>query len=149
VQGRGFAYLRGHGVRVDVGPGRAESMRHNQAFFRLMRDHRPFVLLKAATSLDGRIAASPGSRTMLTSAAANRHAQAFRAEVDAIGVGVGTILADDPLLTVRGIYRERPLTRVVFDRSLRMPHQARLLSTPEVGPVIIVTTAAGADRDGL
>jgi diaminohydroxyphosphoribosylaminopyrimidine deaminase/5-amino-6-(5-phosphoribosylamino)uracil reductase len=71
-----------------------------------------------------------------------------RAEVDAIGVGVGTILADDPLLTARGAYRVRPLTRVVFDRSLRTPPAARLLSTRDAGPVIIVTTAPGAERTG-
>jgi diaminohydroxyphosphoribosylaminopyrimidine deaminase/5-amino-6-(5-phosphoribosylamino)uracil reductase len=68
-----------------------------------------------------------------------------RAEVDAIGVGSGTILADDPQLTARGAYRYRPLTRVVFDRRLRTPPSARLLSTLTAGPVIIVTTAAGAE----
>ena len=99
-----------------------------------MREGRPFVVLKAATSLDGRIAEAPGRRTRLTSAAANRHAHAVRAEVDAIGVGSGTILADDPLLTARGAYRERPLTRVVFDRRLRTPPTARVLSTREAGP---------------
>jgi len=80
----------------------------------------------------------------LTSAAANRHAHRLRAEIDAIGVGVGTILVDDPVLTVRGIFRERPLTRVVFDRRLRTPPQARVLSTAGTGPVIIVTTADAA-----
>jgi diaminohydroxyphosphoribosylaminopyrimidine deaminase/5-amino-6-(5-phosphoribosylamino)uracil reductase len=146
VQGRGFAYLRARGVGVEIGPGREQSTRLNQPFLTLMRDHRPFVILKAATSIDGYVAEAPATRTKLTSAAANRHAHAFRAEVDAIGVGVGTVLADDPLLTVRGIYRERPLTRVVFDRRLRTPTTARLLSTPEAGPVIIVTTAEAAAR---
>ena len=144
VQGRGFAYLRAHDVPVEVGLGRARSLRLNQPFLTLMRDRRPFVVLKAATSIDGFIARVPGERTDLTSEEANRHAHAFRAEVDAIGVGVGTVLADDPLLTARGVYRERPLTRVVFDRRLRTPPQARLLSTHEAGPVIIVTTEAGA-----
>jgi diaminohydroxyphosphoribosylaminopyrimidine deaminase / 5-amino-6-(5-phosphoribosylamino)uracil reductase len=69
-----------------------------------------------------------------------------RAEIDAIGVGVGTVLADDPLLTARGAYRIRPLTRVIFDRSLRTPPDARLLSTRDAGPVIIVTTALAASR---
>jgi diaminohydroxyphosphoribosylaminopyrimidine deaminase/5-amino-6-(5-phosphoribosylamino)uracil reductase len=142
VQGRGFAYLRARGVDVEIGPGRETSTRLNQPFLTRMRDHRPFVILKAATSIDGYVAEAPATRTTLTSTLANRHAHAFRAEVDAIGVGVGTILADDPLLTVRGIYRERPLTRVVFDRRLRTPADARLLSTHEAGPVIIVTTAA-------
>ena len=132
--------------RVDVGARRGGGGALNQPFFTLMREHRPFVILKAATSLDGRIAAAPGRRTRLTSAAANRHAHRVRAEVDAIGVGVGTILVDDPLLTARGAYRERPLTRVIFDRRLRTPPTARVLSTREAGPVIIVTTAAGAAR---
>jgi diaminohydroxyphosphoribosylaminopyrimidine deaminase/5-amino-6-(5-phosphoribosylamino)uracil reductase len=114
-----------------------------------MREGRPFVVLKAATSIDGRIAAAPGRRTPLTSSAANRHAQRVRAEVDAIGVGSGTILIDDPDLTPRGAFRERPLTRVIFDRRLRTPPGARVLSTPEAGPVIIVTTAAAAARAEL
>jgi diaminohydroxyphosphoribosylaminopyrimidine deaminase/5-amino-6-(5-phosphoribosylamino)uracil reductase len=146
VRGRGFAYLRDRGVRVDVGLAAETAVTLNQPFFTLMREGRPFVVLKAATSLDGRIAAAPGRRTLLTSAAANRHAHRVRAEVDAIGVGSGTILADDPSLTARGAYRERPLVRVVFDRRLRTPPQARVLSTPEAGPVIIVTTAEYAAR---
>jgi diaminohydroxyphosphoribosylaminopyrimidine deaminase/5-amino-6-(5-phosphoribosylamino)uracil reductase len=146
VNGRGFAHLRAHGVDVETGTGAGAASRLNQAFFTLMRDGRPFVILKAATSLDGCLAAAPGQRTDLTSAPANRHAQAVRAEVDAIGVGVGTILIDDPLLTARGVHRERPLTRVVFDRRLHTPAHAHLLSTRDAGPVIIVTTAAGAAR---
>ena len=146
VNGRGFAYLRAHGVAVDVGLGAARSAALNQAFFTLMREGRPFVILKAATSADGYIAATPDRRTYLTSAPANRHAHLTRASVDAIGVGVGTVIADDPQLTTRGVYRERPLTRVVFDRRLRTPPGARLLSTPEAGPVIIVATAVGAER---
>jgi diaminohydroxyphosphoribosylaminopyrimidine deaminase/5-amino-6-(5-phosphoribosylamino)uracil reductase len=149
VSGHGFAYLREHGVTVDVGVGAAPAMAMNQPFFMLMRHGRPFVILKAATSADGRIAARAGERTMLTSAAANRHAQRVRAEVDAIGIGSGTVLVDDPLLTARGAYRERPLTRVIFDRRLRTPPTARLLSTGGAGPVIIVTSAEAALRDDV
>jgi diaminohydroxyphosphoribosylaminopyrimidine deaminase/5-amino-6-(5-phosphoribosylamino)uracil reductase len=144
VSGRGFAYLEARGVTVEVGVGASAARLLNQPFFTLMRQRRPFVILKAATSLDGGIAAAPGRRTMLTSEAANRHAHRVRAEVDAIGVGVGTVVVDDPSLTARGAYRERPLRRVVFDRSLRIPLSARLLSTAADGPVIIVTTAAAA-----
>src|SRR5262249_25597259 len=144
VRGRGFAYLRAHGIDVQIGIGAALAARLNQPFFTLMREGRPFVILKAATSLDGYIASAPGQRTALTSTAANRHAHRLRAEVDAIAVGVGTVQIDDPLLTVRGVYRERPLTRVIFDRQLRMPTTARVLSTLETGPVVIVTTSAGA-----
>jgi diaminohydroxyphosphoribosylaminopyrimidine deaminase/5-amino-6-(5-phosphoribosylamino)uracil reductase len=149
VSGQGFAYLREHGVTVEIGLGETSARRVNQPFFTLIREGRPFVTLKAATSADGSIAEAPGRRTHLTSPAAQRHAHRVRAEVDAIGVGVGTILTDDPLLTARGAYRVRPLTRVVFDRRLRTPPEARLLSTVEAGPVIIVTTAAGVAHEDV
>jgi diaminohydroxyphosphoribosylaminopyrimidine deaminase/5-amino-6-(5-phosphoribosylamino)uracil reductase len=144
VRGRGFAYLTEHGVTVEVGVGGMTATSLNQPFFTLTLERRPFVILKAATSLDGCIAEAPGRRTLLTSEIANRHAQRVRAEIDAIGVGSGTILADDPLLTARGPYRERPLVRVIFDRRLRTPPDARVLSTREAGPVIIVSTAGAA-----
>ena len=149
VHGRGFAYLHAHGVAVEVGLEADAAARLNQPFFTLVREGRPFVVLKAATSRDGRIAEAVGRQTPLTSAAANRHAHRIRAEVDAIGVGSGTILIDDPLLTARGAYRERPLTRVIFDRRLRTPATARVLSTGDAGPVIIVTTAEAASRRDL
>jgi diaminohydroxyphosphoribosylaminopyrimidine deaminase/5-amino-6-(5-phosphoribosylamino)uracil reductase len=143
VSGRGFAYLRDRGIVVDIGEGRDEAVALNQPFFTLMRRARPFVTMKAAISLDGAMAEAPGRRTQLTSDAANRHAQRARAEIDAMGVGVGTILVDDPLLTARGAYRALPLTRVIFDRHLRTPPSARVLSTLGAGPVMIVTTPTG------
>jgi diaminohydroxyphosphoribosylaminopyrimidine deaminase/5-amino-6-(5-phosphoribosylamino)uracil reductase len=146
VSGRGFAYLRARGISVEVGSQRDAAIALNQPFFTLMQRARPFVVMKAAISLDGAMAARPGQRTPLTSEAANRHAQRVRAEIDAIGVGIGTLLVDDPLLTARGAYRALPLTRVVFDRELRTPPTARLLSTLGAGPVIIVTTPSGAAR---
>ena len=149
VRGQGFAYLRACGIDLSVGARADAAVRLNQPFFTLMRERRPFVVLKVATSLDGCVADRPGCRTHLTSAAANRHAHRVRAEVDAIGVGIGTILVDDPLLTPRGAYRSRPLTRVIFDRRLRTPAHAQVLSTQEAGPVIIVTTAQATARAGL
>jgi diaminohydroxyphosphoribosylaminopyrimidine deaminase/5-amino-6-(5-phosphoribosylamino)uracil reductase len=147
VNGKGFDLLRAHGVTVEVGVGAAAALALNQPFLTLMREHRPYVILKAAMSLDGCIAEAPGRRTELTSAAANRHAHGLRAEVDAIGVGVGTVLVDDPQLTARGAFRERPLMRVIFDRRLRTPAHAAVLSTRPLGPVIIITTAdAAGDR---
>ena len=146
VDGRGFSYLRAQGVDVEVGLRQSAAVRLNQPFFTLTRQGRPFVILKAATSLDGCIARTPGERTELTSTAANRHAHSVRAEVDAIGVGVGTILCDDPRLTARGVYRAGPLVRVIFDRRLRTPPSARVLSTRDAGPVIIVTEAGAAAR---
>ena len=142
VRGQGFAYLREHGIDVQVGVGRDRAAALNQPFFTAMRARRPFVILKAAVSLDGGIARRTGERTQLTGTTANRHAQRLRAEVDGIGVGIGTILADNPLLTARDVYRSRPLTRVIFDRRLRTPPSALVLSTLDAGPVIIV---AGAD----
>ncbi|HEY7791929.1 MAG TPA: bifunctional diaminohydroxyphosphoribosylaminopyrimidine deaminase/5-amino-6-(5-phosphoribosylamino)uracil reductase RibD [Vicinamibacterales bacterium] len=140
VAGRGIAWLRERDIAVDVGLCREEAVRLNQPFLMAMRAGRPFVILKAAASIDGCIAEAPGVRTHLTSEAANRRTQRLRAQVDAIGVGIGTVLADDPRLTVREVYRERPLARVIFDRQLRTPPTARLFSTLDQGPVIILTT---------
>ena len=149
VNGRGVERLRAHGIAVDVGVRSDEARRLNQPYFTFMREHRPFVVLKAAVSADGCIAEAPGKRTMLTSGEADRHAHLFRAEVDAIAVGSETILVDDPLLTPRGVYRERPLTRVIFDRRLRTPAHAAVLSTLAAGPVMIMTSPAAASSAEL
>jgi diaminohydroxyphosphoribosylaminopyrimidine deaminase/5-amino-6-(5-phosphoribosylamino)uracil reductase len=145
VNGKGFEHLREHGVRVEVGLGASAARVLNQPFLTLMRERRPFVILKAAISRDGCLAEAVGRRTALTSAAANRHAHALRA----IGVGAGTVLTDDPRLTARGAFRERPLTRVVFDRRLRTPAHAAVLSTRSLGPVIIITSEAAAGNPAL
>jgi diaminohydroxyphosphoribosylaminopyrimidine deaminase/5-amino-6-(5-phosphoribosylamino)uracil reductase len=142
VGGQGIAHLRAHGLEVCVGVGRDEAASLNRAFFSVMQRGRPFVTLKVALSLDARVAATRSVRTRLTGDAANRLMHRERAEVDAIGVGSGTVLADDPLLTARGIYRSRPLVRVIFDNRLRTPSNANVLSTIDAGPVIIVTSAS-------
>lgn len=139
VSGRGFEYLRAHGVQVDVGVGAEQAVRLNRSFIIFIRERRPFVIMKAAVSLDRRVAAAPGTRTSISSEAALRHVHQVRAEIDALGVGSNTILIDDPQLTARGVSRSRPLTRVIFDRRLRTPARARVFSTLEQGPVIIVT----------
>jgi diaminohydroxyphosphoribosylaminopyrimidine deaminase/5-amino-6-(5-phosphoribosylamino)uracil reductase len=150
IAGGGFKYLREHGIDVTAGVRRSEAARQNAVFLTNVRARRPYVTLKIATSRDGRIAAAPGERTALTSAAANRHAQRFRAEVDAIAIGSETLLIDDPVLTVREVYRSRPLTRVIFDGRLRTPPTARVLSTLAAGPVVVVadhsSVAARPDR---
>ncbi len=144
VSGGGFEFLRAHGIEVEVGVGREEALRQNRAFFTFVGRRRPFVIVKAACSADGYIARRPGERTPLTSAPARGHAHSVRAEVDAIAVGSGTVLADDPLLTAREVYRHRPLVRVIFDRRLRTPPSARILATHEAGPVVIFTTFDGS-----
>ena len=144
VAGGGIRYLQDHGLRAVVGPLGPQARRLNAEFFTVMRTGRPYVVLKAGVSLDGAVAAAPGQRTEITGPAARRRVQRLRAEVDAVAVGSGTVLTDDPLLTVRDVYRKRPLARVVFDRRLRMPAQARLLSTIAQGPVLVLTSPAAS-----
>jgi diaminohydroxyphosphoribosylaminopyrimidine deaminase / 5-amino-6-(5-phosphoribosylamino)uracil reductase len=144
VAGKGLQFLEKSGVAVQVGVGRLESIRLNRAFFTYMLKRRPFVIIKAAISVDGKIASAPGCRTEISSAPARRRVQALRAEVDAIAVGSETVLADDPLLTARDVYRERPLIRIVLDRRLRTPPTARLFSSLSAGPVLLVTSTAAA-----
>jgi diaminohydroxyphosphoribosylaminopyrimidine deaminase / 5-amino-6-(5-phosphoribosylamino)uracil reductase len=140
VNGRGLEILRERGISVTSGVLDPDAKTLNAPFFTVMRRQRPFITMKVAVSADHRIAARPGVRTPLTGPAAARLIHRDRAEVDAIAVGSETVLADDPSLTARGAYRYRPLVRVVFDSRLRTPPTARLLSTLEAGPVIIMST---------
>ena len=147
VRGGGLAHLRSRGVAVDVGARGAEAERLNEAFVTRVTRGRPFVTLKIAASLDGRIAARRGARTSLTGGEVRRAVHEERAVVDALGVGSTTLLVDDPLLTARGTERHLPLTRVVFDRRLRTPPTARVLGTTGDGPVLILASArAAAER---
>ncbi len=147
VAGRGIAYLRAHGVEVEVGVREAEARRLNEVFVTNVARGRPFVVAKIAMSLDGAIAAAPGARTAVSGPASQRHAQRVRAEVAAIGIGSGTVLVDDPVLTARDVWRARPLIRVVFDRRLRMTPHARLCDTRDRGPILLVTTRAAVAAD--
>lgn len=140
VNGAGLDHLRRNGIETVVGVERDAAVRQNAVFLVNVLHKRPHVTLKAAVSVDGRLGL-PGVRVPLTSAAANRRVHRQRAEVDALGVGSTTVLTDDPLLTPRGAFRERPLARVIFDRRLRTPPSARVLSTLAAGPVIIVGSA--------
>jgi diaminohydroxyphosphoribosylaminopyrimidine deaminase/5-amino-6-(5-phosphoribosylamino)uracil reductase len=150
VSGRGFAELRRHGVAVVSGVEESTALRQNDAFRTVRLHRRPLVVLKAAVSLDGCVAAQAGARTRLTSRLANRKTQWLRAAVDAVAVGSETMLVDDPLLTVREYQRVRPLVRVVVDRRLRTPLSARLFTTLDAGPVIILTAPGQrASADGV
>ena len=146
MNGQGIAELRAAGVQVEVGLLEDEARRLNRGFVIVQTLGRPEVIVKAASSADGFIAARPGDHTTITAAAANRRVQRLRAVVDAVAVGSGTVVADDPLLTVRESARSRPLLRAVFDRRLRTPPSARLLSTLSSGPVIILTSARVLER---
>lgn len=142
VNGAGIAWLRDRGVSVTVGVEEGAAARLNASFFTRIRRHRPFVIAKAAVSLDGCIASGAGARTEISGPAARRAVQRLRAEVDAVGIGSGTILVDDPWLTVREVFRFRPLTRVIFDRGLRTPPTARIFSTREQGPILVLAHEA-------
>ncbi|MGE5837174.1 MAG: bifunctional diaminohydroxyphosphoribosylaminopyrimidine deaminase/5-amino-6-(5-phosphoribosylamino)uracil reductase RibD [Acidobacteriota bacterium] len=141
VAGRGFDFLRAHGVQVLPGVGRERARVLNAAFFKWVTRRQPFVILKAAVSADGFVGRADGP-VKLTGAVADRYFHRQRAEVDAIAVGSGTVLIDDPALTPRGAYRERPLTRVIFDRRGRIPENSRVFSTLPAGPVIMIVSEA-------
>ncbi len=147
VAGRGLSLQREHGIEVVTVVSQREAEALNAAFFTRMRERRPLVTLKAALTLDGCVSFAPGERSRLTGPVADRFVHRERAEVDAIAIGSGTVLADDPLLTPRGAYRIRPLLRVIFDRRLRTPPDARLLSTLSAGPVIIFSTTSAVESN--
>lgn len=144
VSGRGFAQLAAAGIDVVEGVRHEEARRLNASFITVHSAARPLVMIKAATSLDAKVAAGRGRRTEITSHAANVRTQQLRAAVDAIAVGSETLRVDDPLLTARGCCRVRPLVRVIFDRRLRTLPAARIFSTLEAGPILIVTGPQGA-----
>lgn len=150
VAGRGVEFLRAHGTDVVLDLGRDQARAQNAAFFTWVTRRRPFVIVKSAVSADGFVG-KPDRRVQLTGPAADRYFHRQRAEVDAIAVGSGTVLADDPLLTPRGVFRERPLTRVLFDRRARIPANARVFSTLTAGPVIMIVsgTPTAGDRSRL
>ena len=143
VQGRGVAFLREHGIEVVEGVGHSEAARQNAPFFSWIGRHRPHVTVKAAVSRDGFVG-RPAERVQLTGPEANRHLHRQRAAMDAIAVGSGTVLADDPLLTARLAFRAKPLIRVIFDGQMRVPPSARVFSTLAAGPVIIVVSSSAA-----
>jgi diaminohydroxyphosphoribosylaminopyrimidine deaminase/5-amino-6-(5-phosphoribosylamino)uracil reductase len=149
VSGRGVLHLRRAGIRVDVGCLDQECRRQNRAFFVWVRAHRPWVTLKVATTLDGFIASSqtklrdPSAR-FVTGTAAREHARVLRSQHDAVVVGVGTVLADNPRLTVRlpGASKGGPL-RVVLDGHLRTPPSARLIRQLGAPPALIIGAQPG------
>jgi diaminohydroxyphosphoribosylaminopyrimidine deaminase / 5-amino-6-(5-phosphoribosylamino)uracil reductase len=148
VNGRGLASLRRAGLEVAVGVGADEAAALNDRFVIAAGLGRPFVMLKAAMTLDGRIATAAGESKWITAAPLRRRARALRRLHDGVAVGVGTVLADDPLLLPEPRTR-RPFHRVVFDSRLRTPLRSRLVSSARDSPLWIVTTEAAAGREAL
>ena len=140
VDGRGLARLREAGIAVETGVLEAEARAVNAGFARRITRGLPLVTLKLASTLDGRIATETGESRWITGLEARREAHALRARHDAILVGSGTVLADDPDLTCRIPGMERvPMLRVVADARLRTPRDARLVRTAHEAPSLIVT----------
>ncbi|MCU1304617.1 MAG: 5-amino-6-(5-phosphoribosylamino)uracil reductase [Candidatus Sulfotelmatobacter sp.] len=144
VSGQGFEKLRDAGIQVDVGGLETEARRLNEHFARYIRHAFPLVTLKAAMTLNGKIAPAPETELnrapgtpaggWITGEAARANVQQQRRQSDAVLVGVGTIIADDPLLTDRsGLPRRRPLLRVILDSRLRMPLESRVVKTVTTG----------------
>ena len=163
VAGRSFEKLRAAGVQVEVGGREEDARRLNEAFARYIRTRRPLTVLKAAMTLDGKIApppddsrlpASPGAGGAtggwITSEDARAHVQELRHAMDAIMVGVGTVLADDPLLTDRsGLPRRRPLLRVILDSRLRLPLDSRVVKTVRDDVLVFCSFAEEKKRQEL
>jgi diaminohydroxyphosphoribosylaminopyrimidine deaminase/5-amino-6-(5-phosphoribosylamino)uracil reductase len=140
VDGRGFERLRASGIEVETGLLEEASRRLNAAFERQVVTGLPFVTLKAAASLDGKTAATDRSSKWITGDAAREDVQRLRAEADAIVVGAGTVLDDDPSLTVRDVsYTGRPPLRIVVDAAGRVPPEARIFD--DSAPTFVATTA--------
>jgi diaminohydroxyphosphoribosylaminopyrimidine deaminase/5-amino-6-(5-phosphoribosylamino)uracil reductase len=147
VDGGGAPFLKAQGLQVDMGLLAAAARRLNEAWLTWVETDRPFVIAKAACSLDGKIATRSGDSQWLTSEAARAFGHRLRHECDAILVGVGTVLADNPQLTARLPRRaaEDPI-RIVLDSRLRLPLTARLLQLNSPAPTWIATTPAAPPK---
>ena len=171
VAGQGFAKLRASGISVQVGLLEAEAKKLNESFAKYIRLGKPLVTLKSAMTLDGKIAdatkpgtehsldsgsatpMSEGARSgyhWITGEVARAHVQQLRHQNDAILVGVGTVMADDPLLTDRsGLPRRRKLLRVILDSYLRIPPASRVIQTAESDVLVLCSTAEDETRQAL
>ncbi len=148
VPGQGLERLREAGIEVEVAEEFTdEARRLNEAFFHYARTGRPLVTLKTAVTLDGKIAAPDDNTGWLTSEVARAHVQQVRHDHDAILTGIGTVLADDCLLTDRSeLPRRRPLLRVLADSLLRLPLESKLVESFNDDLVVMTTSAAPARR---
>ena len=141
VAGKGHAKMRAAGIAVDVGLCAAEAARDHAGHFRRIREKRPHVILKLAVSADDKIAAAGHKPVAITGDAAKTRVHLLRAQSDAIMIGIGTVLADDPLLNCRlpGMEARSPV-RVVLDRALRMPGDSKMVHSSRATPLWMVTS---------
>jgi diaminohydroxyphosphoribosylaminopyrimidine deaminase/5-amino-6-(5-phosphoribosylamino)uracil reductase len=146
VSGKGFAHLRAAGLQMETGLLAAEATQINEAYLHYMRTGRPFVHLKFAVSLDGKIATRTGDSRWVTGPESRARAHELRHAYDAILVGAGTVEKDDPLLTDRsGLRRRRPLVRVVLDDKVRLSPESKLATTTSEAPVLVFGRSENRD----
>ena len=145
VDGGGLQILRDNGLTVELGLGEAEALELNAPYLRLVQKQRPWVIAKWAMTLDGRIATRTGDSKWISNERSRAKVHELRGRVDAILVGRGTLVADDPLLTARPRGARIP-TRIVVAASGKLPERCQLLSTIDQAPVLVVTTAEGSTR---
>lgn len=145
VAGKGVAILRSHGISVTENVLRAECDALNEVFLHYIRHKQPFVVMKAAMTLDGKIATHTGASRWVTGEEARAHGHALRHRYAAIMVGVGTVLADDPQLTCRLPGGRNPL-RIVCDTNLRTPLDAKLVQTANETPVLIAACETAPEK---
>ena len=145
ASGRGLGILRDEGVEVELASGdlAATARLENQAFRKHARTGKPWVLFKSAMSIDGKVATSEGDSQWISDASSRELVHVWRAEVDAVAVGIGTAMADDPQLTVRTPGAEKQPRRIVFDSDARLALDSQLVSqAPEVELIVVVSRAA-------
>jgi diaminohydroxyphosphoribosylaminopyrimidine deaminase/5-amino-6-(5-phosphoribosylamino)uracil reductase len=142
VRGRGLRELKKAGILVQEGVLGQGATRLNEAYVKYMIQKRPFVILKVAQSLDGKIATAGGESRWITSEQARAYAHQLRAQVDGVMVGIGTLLRDDPRLTARtGARDTRQPLRIVVDSTLRIPLDAQVIQQPPSGKALVATTS--------
>ena len=148
VGGAGFRRLRDAGIEVEIAREFSEeAAKLNEPFFHFMHTGRPLVTLKTAITLDGKISAPDDNRGWITSERARAHVQQLRHDHDAILTGIGTALADDPLLTDRtDLPRSRPLLRIVMDSQLRLSPDSQLVRSAKDDVLVVTTSAYSAER---
>lgn len=143
VSGKGIAQLRCANIRVDVGRCADEARQRNEDFAKWITTGLPFITLKSALTLDGKIALRPGHSTSISGEASRAYVQRLRHEADALLTGIGTVLVDDPLLTDRtGEPRRRPLLRIVLDSQLRLPLKSRIVKSARNDVTVFTTRYA-------